>query len=145
MTQLHGYEKIRMLRENEKMVAQQKYQGAAAEFEKNANQLYDLLRKKELVEENYRQSLSDKSAVNTLQSYHQYLDFLMPSIISIQRKVDVSRKEMNRLQENVTEQYIEEKKITKIIERKKRLFKQEETKKESMLMDEVSIRNYIEK
>ncbi|MGN8644998.1 flagellar export protein FliJ [Gracilibacillus sp. HCP3S3_G5_1] len=145
MNPLHGYEKIRMIRENEKKDAQLKFQEAAAEFEKYASQLYDLLKKKELVEENYRQSLSDKSAIKTLQSYHQYLDFLIPSIISVQKKVDKARKYMNQLQEHVTEHYIEVKKMDKIIKKKEEQIKQFENKKNLMLMDEVSIRKYLEK
>ncbi len=145
MNQLHGYEKIRMIRENEKKDAQLKFQEAAAEFEKHASHLYDLLKKKEKIEESYKLSLSDKSQIETIKSYHQYLDFLMPTIINVQKKVDAARKYMDQVQEYVTEHYIEVKKIEKIIDKKEQQFKQLEDKKDLMLMDEVSIRKYLEK
>ncbi|MGP4040298.1 flagellar export protein FliJ [Gracilibacillus sp. D59] len=144
MNQLHGFEKIRLIRENEKNDAQLKFQEATEEFEKYASHLYDLLKKKEKIEESYKQSLSDKSQIETLQSYHQYLDFLTPTIISVQKKVDTARKYMNQLQEHVTDHYIEVKKIEKIIEKKEWQYKQLEDKKDLMLMDEVSIRKYSE-
>ncbi|WP_018932672.1 flagellar export protein FliJ [Gracilibacillus lacisalsi] len=145
MNQLHGYEKIRMIRENEKNDAQLKFQEATAEFEKHASHLYDLLKKKEKIEESYKQSLSDKSQIETIKSYHQYLDFLMPAIVNVQKKVDAARKYMDQVQEYVTEHYIEVKKIEKIIDKKEQQYRQLEDKKNLMLMDEISIRKYIEK
>ncbi|GAE91629.1 flagellar protein FliJ [Gracilibacillus boraciitolerans JCM 21714] len=144
MKQIEGYQKIRLLKDNDKKEAQFKYQEAAAEFEHYATNLYDLLKRKEEIEDSYKQSLHDKSQIETLQSYHQYLNFLTPNILNIQQKVEKARKKMNLLQERVTEQYIEVKKIEKLIDNKQAQFRQVEKKKDLMLMDELSIRKYSE-
>ncbi|WP_058307814.1 flagellar export protein FliJ [Gracilibacillus massiliensis] len=144
MKQLEGYEKIRLLKDNQKKEIQLKYQEAAGQFEQYATNLYELLKKKEKIEESYKQSLADRSQVETLQSYHQYLDFLTPSILNTQQKVEKARKKMNQLQEQVTEQYIEVKKIEKIMENKQNEFNQYEKRKDLMFMDELSIRKYSE-
>ncbi|UOQ85576.1 flagellar export protein FliJ [Gracilibacillus salinarum] len=144
MKQHVGYEKIKMLRENEKQEAQKKLQEAVAAFEKQAELLYELLQKKERIEAQYVTSLSDRSQIDQLQSYQQYLDFLAPNILSVQRKVDKARKEMNEQQEQVTVRYMEVKKMDHLIEHKQLEFQQFEQHKEAMMMDEISIRQYTE-
>ncbi|UOQ47876.1 flagellar export protein FliJ [Gracilibacillus caseinilyticus] len=144
MKQLVGYEKIKMLRENEKQEAQMKLQEVVATFEKQAELLYELLQKKERIEAQYVASLSDRTQIDQLQSYQQYLDFLAPTILSVQRKVDQARKQMNQQQEQVTVQYVEVKKIDHLLQHKQLEFLQLEQHKEAMMMDEISIRQYTD-
>lgn len=142
MKALNSYIKIRNLKDNEKNEAQRDFQEAADAFKMQAKDLYQLLKKKEKIEESFKQKLAEKSQVETLQSYHQYLNFLTPSILTAQQKVNKARKKMNQLQEVVTEQYIEVKKVDKLIENKKNQFQKMERKQDALMMDEISMRNY---
>jgi len=144
MNPLNSYVKIRNIRDNEKRIAERNFQEAAHEFKTHANQLYDLLKKKEKIEENYKQSLENKSQLANLKSYHQYLTFLTPTILNEQKVVDKARTRMNKLQDLVTEQYIEVKKMDKLIENRKLQAKQIEKKQELSAMDEIAMRNYLQ-
>ncbi|WP_066193881.1 MULTISPECIES: flagellar export protein FliJ [Gracilibacillus] len=143
MEEWHGYEKIKRIRDNEKDQTELAFREAVADFEQRAEQLYDLLKQKEDIEQAYKQSLSQSVPIETLRSYHQYLDFLTPSIITLQQQVNQARTKMQSLQERVAEDYIEVKKIDKLIEKKKVAFHQMEKRKEAFVMDEISLRQFM--
>lgn len=145
MEEWQGYEKIRRFRDNQKQQTELKYKESVAVFEEHAEHLYELLKQKESIEEAYKKSLVEPTKIATLSSYHQYLYFLTPAILQVQQKVDQARGEMQKLQEKVSEDYIEVKKIDKIIEKKKEASYQIEKRNEALMMDEISLRQFMHK
>ncbi|MFC4404579.1 flagellar export protein FliJ [Gracilibacillus xinjiangensis] len=143
MTQWTGFEKIRSLRENEKNEVRMEFEDAQASFEKEATELYKLLKKKEAMEDKYQQCLQNGD-IETVKGYYNYLNYLTPNIIDVQKRANIARDHMYDVQEKLTDQYIEVKKIEKIIDRKKQKEIALFNKQEMMQMDELSIRKFTE-
>jgi flagellar protein FliJ len=137
------FEKIKQIKENDKNEVQIQFRQAVDEFEKYAEELLHLLKKKEAMEVAYQNSLIDGS-IDKMKGYYNYLNYLTPNILSVQKKVNHARDCMNKLQEELTQQYIEVKKFEKIIDRKKQVEYLLINKKEQSTMDEISIRKYTD-
>ncbi|SER06388.1 flagellar FliJ protein [Gracilibacillus ureilyticus] len=144
MKQWTGFEKIKSVRENEKNEIRMEFEDAQTKFEHEAKELYQLLKKKEAMETKYQECLQNGD-IETVRGYYNYLHYITPNIIDVQKRVTVARENMNQVQQKLSDQYIEVKKIEKIIDRKKRKELAWINKQEIMLMDEISIRKFNQK
>ncbi|MDC3416394.1 flagellar export protein FliJ [Aquibacillus salsiterrae] len=143
MAAIHSYHKILTVREREKNVAQSAYSQSVESFEKIANQLYELLKQKEAMEENYQVQLCGNGTVSTLLSHSDYLLRLKAQIALLEKKVNKARTEMNGKQEELTEAHKEVKKIEKLMEQKRQYDLTIKWKQEANLMDETSVLQFI--
>ncbi|KAB8138738.1 flagellar export protein FliJ [Gracilibacillus oryzae] len=144
MKQWHGFEKIRTLRENEKNEVRMEYEDAQTIFEHEATELYKLLKKKEAMENKYQECLQNGD-IETVKGYYNYLTYLTPNIVDVQKRVNSARDKMDHVQQKLTDKYIEVKKMEKIIDRKKQTHLEWINKQEMMQMDEISIRKFTER
>ncbi|WP_163536796.1 flagellar export protein FliJ [Gracilibacillus sp. YIM 98692] len=135
-------DRIKLVKDNEAEKIRGAYQDSEQQFEQEATHLYKLLKKKEEVESLYTESLYQKTQVQQLQAYQQYLNYLTPTIMERQKKVNQARQNMYELQDQLTDQYIEVKKIEKIIEKRKQKQSELEKVQEQMRMDDISVRRY---
>ncbi|PWU68871.1 MULTISPECIES: flagellar export protein FliJ [Gracilibacillus] len=138
-----GLEKIRKIRDNEKNQAQMIYEQAVNDFEIKAQKLFDLLKRKETIEDKYTQSLTTGTSAEMLQSYNDYLNYLTPSILELQKQVANARDKMQYFQQNLSNQFQELKKIEKLIHKKEITRVESEKRQEAIQMDEISMRKYL--
>ncbi|ENH98238.1 flagellar protein [Gracilibacillus halophilus YIM-C55.5] len=143
MADVQSLEKMKMIRNQDKQQAQFVYQQKVDEFETLANQLVDLLRKKEVMEAKYNECLSNQQSIQTIHSYHNYLQHLTPTIMELQQRVNRARDNMRQAQEKLTEQHIEEKKMEKLIDRKRSRQYELDKKSDMKLMDDISLQQYL--
>ncbi|API93888.1 flagellar export protein FliJ [Virgibacillus pantothenticus] len=135
--------KLLHIRETEKVQAQKAYQQSMDCFEKSATQLYQLLKKKEVAEEIYEESLQQTTTLDKLKEQFTYLEKLNAMIVELQKDVQRARAEMEAKQSNLTEAHVETKKFEKIIERRKKQKNDANEKMEKAVMDEISMYQFL--
>lgn len=143
MSQLLSLEKILDIKDNEKQAAQVKHFQSVEAFEKVALELYHLLKKRELAEEQLHTTLQESITVTELQEQSLYIERLTDEVFTLQEMVDEARQLMNLHKEDLADKHIEFKKIEKIINHRYEIIKLEEQKAENNLMDELSIQQYL--
>lgn len=143
MSQLLSLEKILHIKENEKQKAQLEHSRSVDYFERVAFNLYQLLKKKETAEERLAHTLQKKMTVTELQEQSTYIDQLKQNIIILQEEVHKARSLMEQRKDQLTNKHIEFKKIEKLIEQRQKKLKKEERRQENILMDEISIQQYM--
>lgn len=144
MAQTVALHKILNVMEQEKQTAQLSFQEATAQFEKVAQQLYEQLKRKERAEDKFFTLLENKSAVNQIKEQSNYIERLTKQIIHMQQSVNKARTNMEEKQAHLTEAHVEVKKIESIIEKRKQERITQEKREEMILMDEISVRKYID-
>lgn len=143
MTSIHAFEKILTHQEHLKNEAQLEYKSAVSAFETVAEELYQLLKQKETIEEKYQQTLHSSGSVTTLMTHHTYLQQLKQRILHVEAKVSEERVNMENKRSELTDQHVEVKKFEKIIDRKWEVIKNKEKENENKMLDEASIRQYF--
>lgn len=144
MNTIDGLAKVLTVKERDKETAEFQYRESVEHFEKHAQRLYDLLKKKEAMETKYASSMSNKINVDDLRYLGNYLQAITPTIIREQARVEKARIAMNQRLSNLTEHHIEVKKVEKLMERKEWERKKAEEKKQQLFLDEISLRQYID-
>ncbi|MFC4557117.1 flagellar export protein FliJ [Virgibacillus kekensis] len=135
--------KILHVRENEKQDAQKAYQLAVDSFEDTATKLYNLLRKKEAVEELYENSLHKPTSIETIREQAGYMDMLNAQVNILQVDVQHARGKMESKHEELKTAHVEVKKFEKIIEHRDTDRIQLMKKNEAVSMDEISVQQYL--
>ncbi|OZU90319.1 flagellar export protein FliJ [Virgibacillus indicus] len=135
--------KILNVREKEKNEAQKAYHQAMDFFEKVANQLYLLLKKKEAAEESYETYIHTTTSLDRIREQLAYIERLNNQIMRLQQDVQKARSEMETKQLKLTDAHVEVKKFEKIIELRKQSEEEIFKKAEKMSMDEISIQQYL--
>lgn len=143
MVNTKTFKKILSLQEKEKNAAQMAYKESVDCFESVATQFYNLLRKKEEVEQKYHYYLENTGSVTAIATHHSYIENIKTKIATIQITVDKARNDMEQKQELLTEAHIELKKYEKLIERKQMKEKERELYEENKIMDETSVRQFL--
>lgn len=144
MNTINGLAKVLTVKEQDKDRAEYQYRDAVVHFEKHAQKLYELLKKKEKMETKYASSLSNKVNVDDLRYLGSYLQSIRPTILAEQARVEKARMAMNERLSNLTEHHIDVKKIEKLITRKEIEIKKAADKKEQLFLDEISLRQYFD-
>jgi len=142
MTNVQAFEKILHHQENLKNEAQLEYKSAVTDFETVAEELYQLLKQKETIEDKYQQALHTSGSVTTLMTHHTYLQQLKKQILHVEATVNEKRSIMEDKRSMLTDQHVEVKKYEKIIDHKWEVIKSKEKESESKMLDEASIRQY---
>lgn len=134
--------KILHVKEKEKNDAQVEKVRAVEYFEHIATQLYEELKVKENAETTLQHVMRESSTITTIKEQSLYISMLHKKILALQQKVQAARSEMEKKQVIFTEAHVEVKKIEKLIELRENELKAMEQKQETLLMDEVSIRQF---
>jgi len=133
------FEKVLTIREQEKEEAILVYEKAIKAFEEEATKLFELLRKKEELEEVQRTQLSSGTSVQIIRHHQQFLGNLLKSIHHQQEVVMRARTKMQYEEQRLIEKNIEVKKLEKMKEKDLSNFLNELDKLESKWMDELSM------
>lgn len=139
----YKFEKILTLKEREKDEALATYQKAVKRFENVAEELYQLLKKKEDLVEFQAAKLQTGFQVLEIRHYQRFIANLEISIKHYQELVINARTQMNWCEQQLQEKNIEMKKYEKMkekdFERYQDLLKEIENKQ----ADEISTRSYF--
>lgn len=143
MTYQFKFEKIMTLKEREKDEALSVYNESVKRFEQAAEKLYELMKRKEDLEEYQSRRLVEGLPVQEVRHHQQFIVNLQKSIDQYQRMVMNARNHMNFNQEKLLQKNIEVKKYVKIKEKGEieflELLKQDEAKE----MDDISIQQFV--
>lgn len=142
-----GYEykfaKVLKVKENEKEQMLAVYYEAVSNFETVAKKLYELMKKKEDLEQYQSERLNKGLSIQDIQHYQQFIDNLERSIDHYQLLVINARNQMEYYQARLVEKNVEVKKYEKIKERDYARYLEEEKHAENRQMDEVSIQQFV--
>lgn len=143
MTYQFKFEKIMTLKEREKDEALSVYNESVKRFEQAAEKLYELMKRKEDLEEYQSRRLVEGLPVQEVRHHQQFIVNLQKSIDQYLRMVMNARNHMNFNQEKLLQKNIEVKKYVKIKEKGEieflELLKQDEAKE----MDDISIQQFV--
>lgn len=135
--------KILNVREQEKTTAEKSYHQSMEVFEGIATKLYKELKRKEVAEASYEQSLQTACSIDIIKEQSLFIEKLTSQIIKLQFDVQRARKSMEAEQEKLAEAYVEVKKFEKIIEHRNDIKMKQIQKLEKATMDEISIRQFL--
>ncbi|MEK3800269.1 flagellar export protein FliJ [Peribacillus sp. FSL H8-0477] len=141
----YKFEKILTIKEKEKNDASSKYNESVKKFEEVAEKLYKLLKKKEDMQNFQQVKLKEGMAVQEIRHHQQFMDNIEKLLARIQQEVVEARYRMNAYQEKLIEKNIEVKKYEKIKEKDFDKFLDQIKEIENKNMDEISIRQFINK
>src|SRR5699024_2754109 len=138
----YKFEKILHVKEKEKDQALINYQEAIQKFENAAQQLFDLLKKKELFEEKQRNALVDGLIISEIRQNQLFNQNLEKSIEHIQMLVMNARNHMNWCEEKLKERNIEMKKYEKMKEKSYQIYLQSIKEIEQIQLNEIASLQY---
>lgn len=141
----YKFEKILTIKEKEKSDARAKYNEAQKSFEKVAEKLYNLLKKKEDLLDFQQTKLSTGLSVQKIRHNQLFMDNLEKLIDQCQKEVVQARYQMNLQQERLKDKNIELKKYEKIKEKDFQKYLEVVKVAENKQMDEISIQQFLSK
>jgi flagellar FliJ protein len=139
----YKFAKILSLREREKEEVQTSFQESKRKFEEVAQELYQVLKKKEDLEKFQAEKLISGFAASEIRHYQQFISNLDQMILYWQDEVMKSRNRMSWFEEKLVEKNIEVKKYEKIREKDHQKFTEEYGREESKRLDELSVIQYM--
>ncbi|WP_368504056.1 flagellar export protein FliJ [Alkalihalophilus sp. As8PL] len=132
-------QKVMNLKEQERQTSQNQYTEAMDQFERVATELYDLLKKKENLEEAGREKVAKGISIYELQSSQSQLLRMQQAINEQQRTTQRARERMTMKQQDMVKHSIEFKKYEKLKQVKFEQYKKEQTRLENEQMDDIAI------
>lgn len=135
--------KILNVREQEKKEAQIAHHESMAFYEEISNELIAVLNKREIAEELYQKHLKTMTTIDKIREQTTYIEKINLQLAELQTKLHEARQHMHTKQKKLTSAHIEVKKFEKIIELRKYEQQQFIQKTEQMVMDEISIQQYV--
>jgi len=134
----YKFERILSLREREKDEAVIAYEKAVRKFEEVAEKLYQLLKKKETLEEERLQKIQKGLSVHELRFHQEFLNNLELEIHHVQQLVIRARQAMQYEQKRLMEKNIEVKKLEIIKEKEFQKYSFMLAKEEEKQLDEIA-------
>ncbi|UOE92838.1 flagellar export protein FliJ [Alkalihalobacillus sp. LMS39] len=142
MTFQYTLQKVLEMKEKEKQTKQLDYHEAAQTFEDTATALYNLLKKREKIEDGYREQLSSGMPVHELLQHQTLIMRLQQEIEQQQFKTNIAREQMYQKQDMLTKSAIEFKTYEKMKENKHEEYMLAQKAEENKLMDEIAVQLY---
>jgi flagellar FliJ protein len=139
----YRFDKILQIKEKEKVESLAIYQLAVRKFEEAAEKLYELLKRKEDLEDFQSSRLEGGLPIQEIRHHQQFILNLQKSIEYYQKMVHNARARMNFQQEKLMEMNIEVKKYEKVKQKDLRLYTEGLKHTEGRQMDDISIQQYM--
>ncbi|MFS0782301.1 flagellar export protein FliJ [Bacillus sp. 1P06AnD] len=141
----YKFEKILSLKDKEKKDAQAQYGHAVEAFEKAAENLYELLKKKETLHGLQQDKLVSGLSIIEIRHNQLFMDNLENLIAFAQQEVLKTRTQMNHMQNRLIDKNVEVKKYEKIKEKQYSKFVENIKQLEKIQMDDISIQTFLSK
>jgi flagellar FliJ protein len=135
-------EKILDVRVREKQTLQGHYQKAVETFEETATMLYEMLRKKEELEEKQSTYLTQGGNMEAIHQFQRYAAILSQQIDTYQKKVLSDRSKMESAQQELMDKSVDVKKYERLKSRQYEVYKSTLNEVELKTNDELSIFRY---
>ncbi len=142
MQYIYRFENILNVREQEKNETEIAYKESVRSFEEIATRLYELLKKKEDLIAFQQERLVTGSSIDEISHYARFLDSMEKTIDDVQKKVVQARTKMNWHEQKLLEKNLEVRKFEKMRERDFEVYKEEQNRLETVLLDEISSLTY---
>ncbi len=136
-------QKILEMSGHEQLKAQKEYTQATRQFEEVATRLYELLKKKEDYELEYKRRMGVGISVVEIQQAHIIITQLQKQIDQFQLYTQKARENMHRKQELLVDRSIELKKYEKMKQIKLDYYLEDEKRQDNLLMDEISVQQFM--
>ncbi|ALC81057.1 MULTISPECIES: flagellar export protein FliJ [Bacillus] len=139
----YKFQKLFVLKENEKNQSFAMYQKSVDDFEKAAEKLYENMKLKEELEKSKDNKLQNGMSIQEMRHYQRFCTNLETTIFHYQQLVLAKRNHMNEKQEELTEISMELKKYEKMKEKQKLSFLTQENAVQIKEMDELSMKQFM--
>lgn len=139
----YRFEKILTIKHKEKEQVQLKYEQAVKHFESEATKLYELLKKKEMLEDQTEKELNNGLSIIGIKQQQLYRSALEKNINHAQVNVMKSRAKMMEEQELLVVQNVEVKKYEKMKEKDLKRYNAHLLSIDAKLMDDISLQQYM--
>lgn len=144
MTYKYKFEKILTIKEREKEEVSSTYNQSVKRFEEAAEKLYEVLKKKEDLEQFQLEKLTTGLSVREIRHHQRFVGNLEKTIEHNQKMVVNARNTMSFYQEKLVEKNLEVKKYMKIKEKDFTKFIELEKALEAKQMDDISLQIYMQ-
>lgn len=134
----YRFEKVLNFREQEKTDTEMEFKKSIESFEAVANELYEVLKKKEEATEKHQLKLAAGFCITEIHQFAHFIDSLEKRIDTLQQSVIKARSKMNWYEEKLLEKSIEVKKYEKMREKDKEHYRTEMEQTEATMLDELS-------
>ncbi|WP_342575286.1 flagellar export protein FliJ [Solibacillus sp. FSL K6-1781] len=141
----YRFEKILVVKDQEKMESELAFKESVQVFEEIATKLYDLLKKKEDLIEYQQERLKIGSSIDEINHYSKFIDSMEKTIEDAQQKVIQARAKMNWHEQKLLEKSLEVRKYEKMRERDHERFIEDQLHIEAIQLDELSTIAYYKK
>lgn len=141
----YRFEKILVVKDQEKTESELAFKESVQVFEEIATKLYDLLKKKEDLIEYQQERLKVGSSIDEINHYSKFIDSMEKSIEDAQQKVMQARAKMNWHEQKLLEKSLEVRKYEKMRERDHERFIEDQLHIEAIQLDELSTIAYYKK
>ncbi|MGE7982628.1 flagellar export protein FliJ [Solibacillus sp. NPDC093137] len=141
----YRFEKILVVKDQEKTESELAYKESVQVFEEIATKLYDLLKKKEDLIEYQQERLKIGSSIDEINHYSKFIDSMEKTIEDAQQKVMQARAKMNWHEQKLLEKSLEVRKYEKMRERDHERFIEDQLHIEAIQLDELSTIAYYKK
>lgn len=138
MTFKFRLQKVLSIKEKEEDLSKLEYANSQRKFEVVARKLYESLKKKEELEQQYESKLRKGMNVDTLQRYYHHLQGLHTQIIEEQLAVNKAKFAMEQKQQQIVDKSKEVKKYTILREKQYIQYEMQQRKDENNQLDELS-------
>ncbi|MGD6965055.1 flagellar biosynthesis chaperone FliJ [Rossellomorea vietnamensis] len=145
MTYTFKFEKILNLKEREKEEVRESYRAAVEKFEDIAQKLYELLKKKEDLENFQTEKLVSGLSVQDIRHNQNFISNIEKTIEYYQGLVIQARNRMNWHEQKLSEMNVEVKKYEKIRENDFNRYKEFLHTSESKVLDELAVMQFTNK
>ncbi|MGD6803021.1 flagellar biosynthesis chaperone FliJ [Rossellomorea vietnamensis] len=145
MTYTFKFEKILNLKEREKEEVRESYRAAVEKFEDIAQKLYELLKKKEDLENFQTEKLVSGLSVQDIRHNQNFITNIEKTIEYYQGLVIQARNRMNWHEQKLSEMNVEVKKYEKIRENDFNRYKEFLHSTESKVLDELAVMQFTNK
>ncbi len=134
----YKFQHILTLKEREKEETFSLYEESVRQFERTAQKLYELLKKKEVLEQFQSEKLETGFSIQKIRHHQVFVHNLEETINYWQKQVISTRNEMKYWEEKLLESNIEVKKYEKIKDKSYEYFQQWVSNYENNQMDEIA-------
>lgn len=141
----YRFEKILVVKEQEKTESELAFKESIQVFEEIATKLYDLLKKKEDLIDYQQERLKIGSSIDEINHYSKFIDSMEKTIEDAQQKVMQARAKMNWHEQKLLEKSLEVRKYEKMRERDHERFLEDQLHIEAIQLDELSTIAYYKK
>lgn len=141
----YRFEKILVVKDQEKTESELAFKESVQVFEEIATKLYDLLKKKEDLIEYQQERLKIGSSIDEINHYSKFIDSMEKTIEDAQQKVMQARAKMNWHEQKLLEKSLEVRKYEKMRERDHERFIEDQLHIEAIQLDELSTIAYYKK